>query len=149
MGYIKRHLGLGLISGSVLAACGGPAPTVDYLPLCLSETGAKGAYVRSPQRVAENGLPLIVPAEGGDARGALLMNACIERRHTNMGTMPKAPPKPSASIMMANGKLSVPENYILSEEDKALWPTLTLEQQKRALLFLQSGSTVQSSLQED
>ena len=77
------------------------------------------------------------------------MNACIERHHKVAGTMPKMSPVQSEPVMMDNGKLSLPEGYNLSVEDKALWPTLTLVQQKRALAFLKSGSTLQSSLLGD
>jgi len=48
-----------------------------------------------------------------------------------------------------NGKLALPTQYPLMQGDAALWSTLTLEQQKRAILFLQSGSSIQSSLLGD
>lgn len=138
-----------LIGGLVLAGCAThTAGPKDYIPTCRSETGAKGSYVKSAGQIGPNGLATILPADGADARGALLMNACNEQHHKEAGTLPKVS-SPKESVMMADGKLSLPQKYTLSPEDKALWPTLTLEQQKRALLFLKSGSTIQSSLQGD
>ncbi len=137
-----------VLGGVVLAACVKPEPPKDYMLTCLHETGAKGSYVKSTDRFGANGLPVILPAAGGDARGAVLMNACVEQHNREAGTLPN-PAGPSAPKMMSNGKLSVPQGYDLSTEDVALWKTLTLEQQKRAYEFLKSGSTIQSSLLED
>lgn len=136
------------LGGVVLAACVKPEPPKDYMLTCLHQTGAKGSYVRSFEKIGANGLPVILPAAGGDARGAVLMNACIEQHHREAGTLPN-PAGPTAPKIMSNGKLSVPQGYDLSAEDVALWKTLTLAQQKRAFEFLKSGSTIQSSLLED
>lgn len=136
------------LGGVVLAACVKHQPTKDYMQICLYQTGAQGSYVRSPDKIGTNGLPKILPAAGGDARGAVLMEACIEQHHLEAGTLPRVY-GPTAPKMMSNGKLSVPQGYDLSAEDVALWKTLTLEQQKRAFEFLKSGSTIQSSLLED
>jgi len=137
-----------VLGGVVLAGCVKPEPPKDYMLTCLHETGAKGSYVRSTEKVGANGLPVILPAAGGDARGAVLMNACVEEHHREAGTLPNAA-GPTPPKMMSNGKLSVPQGYDLSPGDVALWKTLTLEQQKRAYEFLKSGSTIQSSLLED
>jgi len=137
-----------ILAGVVLAGCVKPEPPKDYMLTCLHETGAKGSYVRSFEKVGANGLSVILPAVGGDARGAVLMNACIEQHHREAGTLPN-PAGPTAPKMMSNGKLSVPQGYALSPEDVALWKSLTPEQQKRAYEFLKSGSTIQSSLLED
>jgi len=136
------------LGGVVLAGCVKPAPPKDYMLTCLHETGAKGSYVRSADKMGANGLTKILPAAGGDARGAVLMNACIEQHHREAGTLPNVA-GPTAPKMMSNGKLSVPQGYDLSSEDVALWKSLTPEQQKRAFEFLKSGSTIQSSLLED
>ncbi len=136
------------LGGVVLAGCVKPEPPRDYMLTCLHETGAKGSYVRSADKIGANGLAKILPAAGGDARGAVLMNACIEQHHKEAGTLPNAS-KPTEPTMMSNGKLSVPQGYNLSDADVTLWKTLTVPQQKRALAFLKSGSTIQSSLLED
>ncbi|WP_456386667.1 hypothetical protein [Profundibacter sp.] len=47
------------------------------------------------------------------------------------------------------GALPYPGQYPLMSGDSALWPRLTMAQQRRAMLFLQSGSTIQSSLMGD
>lgn len=44
------------------------------------------------------------------------------------------------------GNLPVPSQYPLMREDAALWVNLTMAQQRRAMLFLQTGSTIRSSL---
>ncbi len=137
-----------VLGGVVLAGCVKPEPPKDYMLACLHETGAKGSYVRSVDQVGPNGLPVILPAAGGNARGAVLMNACVEQHNKDAGTLPN-PAGPSAPKMMSNGKLSVPQGYDLSPEDVTLWKSLTLQQQKRAYEFLKSGSTIQSSLLED
>lgn len=49
----------------------------------------------------------------------------------------------------AKGKLPLPTQYPLLPGDAALWPTLTLAQQQRALEFLATGSTIVSSLKVD
>jgi hypothetical protein len=49
----------------------------------------------------------------------------------------------------APGKLPLPVDYPLSPEDEKMWNKLTLEQQKRALLFLQDGSTIAASLKTE
>ena len=139
-----------VVAGLTMASCGS-APVghpKDYVLTCLHETGAKGSYVRSDEQIAANGLAKIIPAEGGDMRGAVLMEACIEEQHKRAGTLPKVS-APSAPTMMSTGKLTVPQGYNLSAEEVALWKSLTVEQQKRAYEFLKTGSTIQSSLLED
>jgi hypothetical protein len=49
----------------------------------------------------------------------------------------------------AKGKLPLPTQYPLLAGDAALWPTLTLAEQQRALEFLATGSTIASSLKVD
>ncbi|MCB2095189.1 MAG: hypothetical protein KDE11_12345 [Rhodobacteraceae bacterium] len=65
--------------------------------------------------------------------------------------VPNTPPAPAVgpkkkAPRAAPGKLPLPVDYPLSAEDERMWNTLTLEQQKRALLFLQDGSTIAASL---
>ncbi len=53
------------------------------------------------------------------------------------------------TVKTAPGTLPFPTGYPLMSGDHALWPTLTDAQQRRAILFLQSGSSIRSSLQGD
>ncbi|MFZ1728241.1 MAG: hypothetical protein WBO29_15850 [Albidovulum sp.] len=63
---------------------------------------------------------------------------------------PKAVSEPKKKApKAAPGKLPLPVDYPLSPEDEKLWNKLTLEQQKRALLFLQDGSTIAASLKTE
>lgn len=69
------------------------------------------------------------------------------------GRTTRVAPTKTRTVVRSNkpkdGKLALPTQYPLMKDDAALWPTLTLEQQKRAILFLQSGSSIRSSLEGD
>lgn len=58
------------------------------------------------------------------------------------------PEKAVKAPKAAKGKLPLPVQYPLMPGDAELWPTLTLDQQKRALVYLQDGSTILASLGE-
>ena len=76
----------------LLGACSAPQEIAkDYMQGCQYETHAKGKYKRSVDKFGANGLAKIVPDQGGDIRGALFMNACIERHHIRAGTLPGKP----------------------------------------------------------
>ncbi|MDH5453249.1 MAG: hypothetical protein OEY05_01065 [Paracoccaceae bacterium] len=49
----------------------------------------------------------------------------------------------------APGKLPLPVDYPVTPEEEKMWNKLTLEQQKRAMLFLQDGSTISASLKNE
>lgn len=55
----------------------------------------------------------------------------------------------AAGAQALQGTLPVPRQYPLMRGDAALWDQLTMSQQRRAMLFLQSGSTIRSSLMGD
>ncbi len=81
-----------LAGTALLGACSSPQEVAkDYLPGCQLETNAKGTYKRSVNQIGTNGLAKIEAGQGGDIRGALFMNACIERRHIRAGTLPGKP----------------------------------------------------------
>jgi len=81
-----------LATSALLAACAAPEViTKDYMQGCQFETRAKGTYMRLGDQIGANGLAKIVPDQGGDIRGALFMNACIERQHIRAGTLPGKP----------------------------------------------------------
>lgn len=56
---------------------------------------------------------------------------------------------PTKSRKGKSGSLPLPTGYPLMAGDAELWPTLTREQQERALLYLQDGSTIRASLRTD
>jgi len=60
-----------------------------------------------------------------------------------------APRKTRTAQSAVGGTLPFPNSYATLRGDEALWRTLTLAQQRRALQFLQTGSTIRSSLQGD
>ena len=59
---------------------------------------------------------------------ALLLSACADRQAS---------------------QVPLPWDFPLMPGDAALWETLTVEQQQRALAFLSDGSTIRSSMIED
>lgn len=59
---------------------------------------------------------------------ALLLSACADRQVSQGSHVP------------------LPWDFPLMPGDAALWETLTVEQQRRALTFLSDGSTIRSSL---
>lgn len=54
-----------------------------------------------------------------------------------------------AATVTRRGTLPVPRQYPLMRDDAALWGNLSMAQQRRAMLFLKSGSTIRSSLLGD
>ena len=69
-GLVAAGLGLSL------AACGGPQgdPLNRAIAKCLQVTNAPGSYVAS---TAGGATPTVRAGEGGTARGAVLMEACV------------------------------------------------------------------------
>ncbi|OYX43854.1 MAG: hypothetical protein B7Z02_07820 [Rhodobacterales bacterium 32-67-9] len=56
------------------------------------------------------------------------------------------PVTPAPRQQTVRGNLPLPTQYPLMPGDADLWPTLTLAEQQRALLYLKDGSTIRSSL---
>jgi hypothetical protein len=113
---------------------------------CLARVGATPAQI---SRAA----PL---AYTGRQRGAALLSGGAGYRGSYLyggaGSGPAlaaAPQAPVKAPPTPKGKLPLPVEYPLLPGDAELWPTLTLEQQKRALLFLKDGSTIRASLRTD
>lgn len=66
------------------------------------------------------------------------------------GTPPAAAGRAPAGhkvVKGPRGKLPIPSAFPLQAGDELLWDSLTLDQQRRALLFLQDGSTIRASLE--
>jgi hypothetical protein len=121
------RLGLPLVAAALLAGC-------DTAPV----TNASGAYYTKRQSGAS------VLSGGAGYHGAVL------KEGTAAAPVAAAEPaKPSKTVQTVKGKLPLPTGYPLLPGDAELWATLTLEQQRRALLFLQDGSTIRASLRTD
>ena len=135
-----------LVTGMlILTACTEPAQKPDFLVLCLGQTRVTGNYSIDETRVRQNGYPRVVVGSGGTAGQAVALEECIQTRMIAA----KAPPNKSKTPPTVAGKLPYPDEYVLQPGDAELWPTLTLEQQTRAIEFLKAGSTIRSSLDGD
>ncbi|MCV2865325.1 hypothetical protein [Defluviimonas sp. WL0075] len=115
---------------------------VRQINACLVRAGA-GAIERevtvpvpTPEREGAS-----IFSEGTGYRGSTLVNVTLSPVAADPA--PRPAPKP------AKGKLPLPTSYPLLPGDAELWATLTREQQERALLFLQDGSTIRASLRTD
>lgn len=85
-------------------------------------------------------------------RGASVLSGGAGYHGANLQKTPNEPvkaKKPGPVVKAAPGKLPLPAGYALLPGDAELWPTLSREQQERALLFLQDGSTIRASLRTD
>lgn len=72
------------------------------------------------------------------------MNRCVDAALAKRsGTRNKRADAP------VRGTLALPTQFPLMSGDTALWPRMTMAQQRRAMQFLQTGSTILSSLQAD
>jgi len=146
-GYAALVMGAGLS----LSACGTSGPP-EFVLACQFEVNPPGSY-DYPAGVP---VPTVKPGPGGTQDGADALNVCIRRKAAEAGVTTVSKPAPGAEAnpkrvaqMTAPGILPLPTQYPLEPGDAALWPTLTLEQQQRAILFLQDGSTIKSSLKGD
>lgn len=76
---------------------------------------------------------------------AASINVCADRKlATSESTV-----TPERVARAVSGKLPLPTEYPLLPGDAELWPSLTLEEQQRAIEFLKSGSSIRSSLLPD
>ncbi|GHE01692.1 hypothetical protein U879_16355 [Defluviimonas sp. 20V17] len=119
-----------------LASC---AQQGDLAQQCLRQLKPYGDY-HYRQGAA---VPEVRPGLNGTWPEANALNACIQQKAARRAKAAPAAPAPRA----AAGKLPLPTAYPLMPGDAALWPTLTLAQQRRALVFLRDGSTIRSSLE--
>lgn len=115
---------------------------------CLVRAGA------SPSQIAA-ATPANSRSTSGRRSSTIMTGGAGYRAPEEMAGRRVRRPAPSASKTAVrsqkpkDGKLALPTQYPLMKGDAALWPTLTLEQQQRAVLFLQSGSSIRSSLAGD
>lgn len=135
---MKRQLNAaaGLVLAAGLAACATPrapeAPTIN--------AGTPINERTTPATVA--GAPLNGTAAPAGATAAAPIQVAPS-------ASVRAPAAPVASAPGPAGDLALPSGYPLMAGDAELWPTLTRAQQERALLFLQDGSSIRSSLRTD
>lgn len=140
-----------LLLAASLAACvpgGGSKATDQAIYSCKRDTNAPGQYFISAGKRDDKGLPLVKAGPGGTLRGEILISECLAQRLPAAAPARSPAPAPAAAPAQA-GKLPLPTAYPLLPGDAALWRTLTPDQQGRALLFLQDGSTIQASLRTD
>lgn len=90
-------------------------------------------------------VPKVTPGLTGTWPEANAINACIQRKAERQAR--RQSPAAATRQVASDGKLPLPEGYPLMPGDAALWPSLTLAQQQRAMLFLRNGSTIRSSLE--
>lgn len=112
---------------------------------CLARVGATPEQIR-----AAESRPYYTPEVRG--AGAMTGGTGYRGSYRMPGGVPSpatAPAKPVKAPKPAKGKLPLPTGYPLLPGDAALWPTLTLKQQERAMFFLQHGGTIRSSLEPD
>lgn len=90
------------------------------------------------------------------AEQAAIANQCLQRALPGAVTESEARALSGAEAGAATaipsgstGALPLPSQYPLMPGDAALWPSLSTAQQERALAYLQSGSTIRSSLLPD
>lgn len=113
---------------------------------CLARVGASvGGAAESSPRYTDRQRGAVVLSGGSGYHGSYLEGGTgttyvtSERIPSNVTKVPATP----------NGKLPLPAHYPLMPGDAELWPALSREQQERALLFLQDGSTIRASLGTD
>jgi hypothetical protein len=76
------------------------------------------------------------------------MNRCIDATLAKR-TSRKSPTRAARGAQIVRGKLPLPSQFPLMSGDTVLWPRMSMVQQRRAMQFLQTGSTILSSLQRD
>ncbi|WP_380057824.1 hypothetical protein ACFE33_05225 [Falsihalocynthiibacter sp. SS001] len=112
---------------------------------CLNRAGALPAGVEF-----ESSAGYVPTSQRGRYGSNVLSDGASYRTESFKPTPAPAPTVVSATPKSAPaGKLALPTQYPLQAGDAELWTTLTLEQQKRALSFLETGSTIRSSLEGD
>ena len=161
LGFGKAVTGVCAIS--TLAACAFPQ-NAENPPQTAAECRAQYAEARDRGRNASvhpsaagalGGLIGLAIAESANTKR---LNNCYDsvgaaaydrRPVTNADVQQTRQTNAANRVALRNGKLPLPAEYPLLEGDAELWPTLTLEQQERAIEFLETGSTIRSSLKPD
>lgn len=117
--------------GGILPAQANAVPGYKITKRCADVSGFTARAMRHPDY--KRSKVYATPQE------LAYINRCVEA----------ASGKARGQTPVVRGTLPFPNQYPLMSGDSALWPRLTMAQQRRAMLFLQSGSTIQSSLMGD
>lgn len=104
------------------------------LSACTKQAGITGQY--STVYTIGDGIA-VVPGPNVSDSQARAANACLTR----------GPSTRKAGVLRRSS--SAPSEYPLQPGDAALWQSMSVDQQLRALEFLRDGSTIRSSLQPD
>jgi len=128
--------------GGISPASANPVPSYKTTARCADASGFTARAMRHPdykhRKVFAN------PQE------LAYINRCVAAATGKAATRPRITRTTyttSASPAKAlRGTLPYPSQYPLMSGDSALWPRMTMAQQRRAMLFLRTGSTIQSSL---
>ncbi|MEO0342977.1 MAG: hypothetical protein AAF198_06020 [Pseudomonadota bacterium] len=140
-----------LLAAAGLFGCTSEFATQDEIDRCVEIVGVEESGFTLKQTVKPNGVDVVIQQSRNlSAAEKAAIEECIEARLNariqgqsipidNLAIDPEAEP----------GKLPLPVQYPLLPEDIAIWNSLTLKQQERAIAFLARGSTVSASLKED
>ncbi len=140
-----------ILATAMLSACttGGPsrADLQEIGRACRAPENIVGTFNMSYQLGANGEQYVIQPGPNVTQAQADRINACIAAGGPQATVA--AAPASVPTIVETNGTLPLPTEYALQPGDAELWASLTTAQQQRALLFLDSGSTIRSSLTVD
>lgn len=129
VGWILAVVGLGV--GFSLPAQAASTPNYKLAERCADASGFTARAIRHPDY--KRSKVYATPQE------LAYINRCVD------GTSGKA----RGQTRAVRGTLPLPRQYPLMSGDAALWSRMTMPQQRRALSFLKTGSTIQSSLMGD
>lgn len=120
-------------------------PTLRFIYLeCLNHVGELPAGVSFTKESAA-----IPTAERSRYGSNVLVGGAGYRTDPFVTKTPQPTVYTRTEISTNNTGLELPTQYALLPGDEALWKTMSLSQQTRAMSFLASGSTIASSLQGD
>ena len=138
---------IALTAFAALAACSETGAQIQVpdsvVQSCKAEAGISGDVAVTYWNEGYGDIPRIAPGLNATDYQAEVANSCISLFASNSYTN-----SVSRHSRFWNS-LILPSGYPLLPGDIELWLTLTPEQQARALLFLQDGSTIRSSLEAD
>lgn len=128
------------VAGVIPAAASATA-SYTLTKRCVDASGFTDRAVRDPAYISGKVY--------ADAKELAYINRCVRavtgtpQRIRNVQAGAGSAPSATHAV---RGALPLPSQYPLMRGDAALWGNLTMAQQRRAMQFLQSGSTIRSSL---
>lgn len=125
-----------LAVGGILPSMGHATPSYRLAEKCANASGFTDRALKHPDYQTRK---VYATPEELD-----FMNRCVDaslaKRSGKDSRRAKAP---------LRGTLPLPTQFPLMSGDAGLWPRMTMAQQRRAMQFLQTGSTILSSLRAD